>query len=63
MDSLALKRKKLELSRVTLAREELEFKIEERLEEVARLQSMVQLQKNKEAELDSEINEITRGDN
>ena len=53
--SLDLKRKELELSRVKLAREELQFKIEERLEDVQRLQNMVEIQKLKETELKAEI--------
>jgi len=45
------KRKKLELSRVRMAKEELLFKIEERLEEVERLKEHVKLQEQKEQEL------------
>lgn len=52
---MELKRKKLELSRVQLAREEQEFKIEERMEEINRLNSMIEIQKNKEKELNAEI--------
>lgn len=52
---MELKRKKLELSRVSLAREEQEFKIEERLEEIKRLQAMIEIQKKKEEELQAEI--------
>jgi len=53
--SIELKRKRLELSRVQLAREEQEFKIDERMEEINRLKSMVQIQLNKEDELNAEI--------
>lgn len=61
-ESIELKRKKLELSRVELARQEQEFKIEERMEEVGRLQAMIEIQKNKEQELKSEISALlTKG--
>lgn len=53
--NLELKRKELELSRVELARQEQEFKIEERMEEIKRLQSMVTIQETKENELKAEI--------
>ena len=52
---MELKRKKLELSRVSLAREEQEFKIEERMEEIKRLQAMIEIQMKKEQELQAEI--------
>lgn len=55
MSDIELKRKKLELSRVQLAREEQEFKIEERMEEIKRLESMISLQMKKEEELKVEI--------
>lgn len=57
--SIDLKRKKLELSRVQLAREEQEFKIEERMEEIKRLNAMVDIQKNKEDELNAEISALS----
>ena len=60
MSSIDLKRKKLELSRVTLAREEQELKIEERMEEIKRLQSMIEIQKSKEQELSAEVAELTK---
>lgn len=53
--SIELKRKKLELSRVELARQEQEFKIEERMEEINRLKATIMLQENKENELRAEI--------
>jgi hypothetical protein len=58
MNPIDLKRKKLELSRVELAREELEFKIEERMDEINRLRSMIEIQKAKETELKSEISAL-----
>lgn len=51
------KRKQLELSRVKLAREEMELKIEERLEEIERLKNNIQIQINKEKDLEKEIRE------
>jgi hypothetical protein len=57
--SIELKRKKLELSRVELARQEQEFKIEERMEEIARIKTMIEIQKNKEEELKAEIKALT----
>lgn len=53
--NMEIKRKKLELSRVELARQEQEFKIEERMEEIGRLKGMIDIQKNKETELKAEI--------
>lgn len=53
--SLELKRKELELSRVELARQELELKIEERMDEINRLEKMIEIQKAKETELKAEI--------
>lgn len=55
VETIEIKRKKLELSRVELARHELEFKIEEKMEEVNRLKSMIVIQKNKEQELKAEL--------
>jgi len=61
--NIDLKRKKLELSRVELARQEQEFKIEERMEEINRLNAMVEIQKNKEEELKAEISALfTKGE-
>ena len=53
--SLELKRKELELSRVELARQELELKIEERMDEIHRLEKMIEIQKTKETELKADI--------
>lgn len=59
MNPLELKRKELELSRVDLARQELELKIEERKEEIKRLESMILIQIEKETELRAEIDALT----
>lgn len=53
--TLDKKRKQLELSRVEVARQELEFKIEERLDEIKRLEAHIEVQKTKEAELKEEL--------
>lgn len=54
--NLEQKRKKLELARVQMARSELEFKVEEKMEEIKRLQDNIKIQENKELELMEEIN-------
>lgn len=56
--SLELRRKQLELMRVEMARKELEFKIEERMEEIKRVQDNIKIQIDKEAELKKEIEEL-----
>ncbi len=56
--SLEQKRKKLELMRVQSAKMELEFKIEERLEEIERLKENIKIQKQKEEELIKELSNI-----
>ena len=53
--SLEKKRKELELSRVRMARQELEFRIEERMEEIARVRENIEVQKKREAELTKEL--------
>lgn len=55
MTSLELKRTKLELIKVAAARHELEFRIEERLEEINRIKEHVKVQEAKEAELIEKI--------
>jgi len=56
--SLELKRKKLELSRVELAREELELKIEERVDEINRVKAAIEIQTAKEQELKQQIADL-----
>lgn len=58
--SLELKRKKLELMRVQTARHELEFKIEEKQDEIKRIQDHIKVQKDKELELGKEIHELEK---
>jgi hypothetical protein len=60
--SIEIKRKKLELSRVQLAREEQELKIEEKMEEIKRLESLIEIQIKKQNELSVEIAELTKGE-
>jgi len=55
MQELEKRKKQLELSRVKLAREELELKIMERQEEVIRLQEAIQKQLSRERELSKEL--------
>lgn len=52
---LEKKRKELELERVKLAKKELEFKIEERMEEVNRLREHIKVQDAKIQELEKEV--------
>lgn len=55
MTELEKKKKTLELSRVRLARQEMEFKIEEKQDEIKRLQDFIKIQLDKEQELEKEI--------
>jgi hypothetical protein len=56
-ESLEIKKKRLELSKVRVAKEELEFKIEERLEDISRLKEHIAVQEKRERELEGELNE------
>jgi len=55
MQELEKRKKQLELSRVKLAREELELKIMERQEEIIRLQEAIEKQLSRERELSKEL--------
>lgn len=55
METLDQKRKKLDLARVKMARQELEFKVEERLEEIERLKQNIEIQIKRETELEEEL--------
>lgn len=59
MTPLELKRMKLELIKVAAARHELEFKIEERLEDINRLKDNIKIQEAREAELKVKIDAET----
>ena len=58
--SLDIKRKQLELSRVGLAREEMELKIEECLEQIAKYKNAIEVQMKKEEELKADIAALTK---
>ena len=55
MSELEKKKKRLELARVQLAREELEFKVEERMDEIERLKAAIQIQLEKEEEIRKDL--------
>jgi len=58
--SLDMKRKQLELRRVETARMDLELKIAERQDEIARLSSLVLVQQETEDRLKKEIEALTK---
>lgn len=53
--SMEVKKKELELARVKVAQQELEFKIEERLEEIDRLKVHIEVQKQTVDRLEQEL--------
>jgi hypothetical protein len=56
--TLEQKKKVLELAKVEVARKELEYKIEERLEEIERLKAHIQVQLETEKKLKSQIEAV-----
>jgi hypothetical protein len=60
MTNLDLKRIKLELLKVSAAKAELEFRIEERLEEIERIRGHIKIQEDKEIELQAKIDEANK---
>lgn len=58
--SLDLKKKKLELARVQVAKQELEFKIEERADEIQRLKEHIKVQEQTEEKLKQEISTLEK---
>jgi hypothetical protein len=60
MTGLELKRIKLELVKVAAARADLEFRIEERLDEIQRIKDNIKIQLDKEAELQGKITEAEK---
>jgi hypothetical protein len=60
MASLELKRKKVELLRVSAAKADLELRIHERLEEIERLQEHIKISEAKEVELAKEIQDMEK---
>lgn len=61
--SLELKKKQLELKRVETARFDLELKIEERLDEIKRLEIAIQQQIETEEKLKIQVIELTKKEN
>lgn len=57
--SLEKKRKQIELMRVTVAKQEMELRIEERMEEVKRLEENIKIQNTKIEELNNDINQMS----
>lgn len=55
MSSLEKRKKQLELKRVQMAKEELLFKIDERKEDIARIEEHIKVQEKRELELIEEI--------
>lgn len=55
MTPLEKRKKEVELARVRTARMELELKIDERLDEIERLKQHIQIQIDKENELEKEL--------
>jgi len=58
--SLELKKIQVELMRVQTAKMELEYKIEEKLDEVRRMQEHITIQEAKELELKEKIQELKK---
>lgn len=58
--SLEVKRIKMELKKVDAAKEEMEFRIEERLGEIQRLKEQISNQEKRLAELGETLNQLTR---
>jgi hypothetical protein len=58
MNPLEIKRKELELMRVETARKELEFKVEERIDEINRVKEQINIQLAKEEEIRREIKKM-----
>lgn len=58
--SLDIKRKKLELMRVQTARHEQSFKIEEKMDEIRRLEEHIKIQLAHEEKLAKEIAELEK---
>lgn len=56
--NLELKKIQVEYKRVNAAREELEYRILESLDQIKRLEANVEIQKNKEDELLSKIKDL-----
>lgn len=55
VNKIEIKRMKLEMVKVAAARAEMEFRIEERMEEIARIEDNIKLQDKREQELKEKI--------
>jgi len=55
VNDLEIKRKRVELARVQVARQELELKIDERLDEIKRLKEHIDIQIKRENELSKQL--------
>lgn len=60
MSGLELKKTKLELIKVSAAKADIEFRIDELLDQVERLRAHVKVQEDKEAELRARIEEAEK---
>ena len=60
MSPLDLKRMKLDLIKVGAAKAELQFKIDERLEDIKRIEDNIKIQEDKEQELRDKIAEAEK---
>lgn len=60
MSPLELKRLKLELVKVGAAKAELQFKIDERLEDIERIENNIKIQEQREEELKIKISEAEK---
>lgn len=58
MSPIDIKRKQLELIKVSAARAELEFRIMEREEEIERIKANIEIQIKKEIELKKELDDL-----
>jgi uncharacterized protein YqgV (UPF0045/DUF77 family) len=58
--ALDIKRMKHELIQVAAARASLEFRIDERLDEIERIKESIKIQEAKEAELQAKIDEAAK---
>lgn len=58
--SLELKKTQLELQRVQTARMELEYKVDEKIDEIERMKLHIIIQTDKEAELSAKISELKK---
>lgn len=63
MTPLELKRKKVELLRVSAAKAEMELRIHERLDEIERVKEHIAISVAKEIELEKEIAEAEKASN